>query len=314
MDKIIRKRTENPLRVITIENYESEIMDLAGVRVLHLFKDDWQQIHNFVINTWDLAEKPTAYHRNGDAQDVIQMFIDHECEVKVHKAGYRSVHYIIETSPTRTKLMVEIQVRTIFEEAWSEIDHKVRYPNFLDNPFTNQMLMILNRFAGNADEMSSFVKALHSHIISTDANTKTDATSQDESAGKPKNIDYTPLSDFFKYSLPKTANNFDTTISDIERLIGQNLPEEAYNESTWWTNYSTHAKSWLLTGWRVSTVDLVSTQISFYRWSYFININNPIEVTSWASTLGITEDKLKAIADLIGPLSTVIKDYVVSDL
>ena len=163
-EKIARKKRENSERVITLDKYEEEITDLAGVRVLHLFKGDWQAIHAFIQNTWILKEPPTAYYREGDSQQLLEHFESQGCEVKKHPAGYRSVHYIIKTSPTKAEQFVEIQVRTIFEEGWSEVDHKIRYPNFSDSPLVYNLLMMLNRLAGNADEMSSFVQDLSTHI------------------------------------------------------------------------------------------------------------------------------------------------------
>ena len=160
--KIVRKKLENKDRVLTLATYEEEITDLAGIRILHLFKSDWRRIHKFITNTWTLKEKPIAYHRQGDSPAFLKMFED--CDIKEHPFGYRSVHYIIETSPTKAKRYIELQVRTIFEEGWSEIDHKVRYPSFSDNPLTNNLLMILNRLAGSADEMSSFVQELSIHL------------------------------------------------------------------------------------------------------------------------------------------------------
>lgn len=38
--KVVRKRLENPDRVICYENYKDRITDLIGLRVLHLFKED----------------------------------------------------------------------------------------------------------------------------------------------------------------------------------------------------------------------------------------------------------------------------------
>lgn len=38
----------------------------------------------------------------------------------------QSVHYLIRDK--ESGLCIEVQVRTLFEEAWSEIDHKLRYP------------------------------------------------------------------------------------------------------------------------------------------------------------------------------------------
>ncbi len=62
------------------------------------------------------------------------------------------------------KIFSEIQVRTIFEEGWSEIDHKVRYPNFMDNKLVSYFLTIFNRMSGSADEMGTFVNDLVADI------------------------------------------------------------------------------------------------------------------------------------------------------
>jgi putative GTP pyrophosphokinase len=38
------------------------------------------------------------------------------------------VHYVVRTQAKKQRYFVEIQLRTLFEEGWSEIDHAVRYP------------------------------------------------------------------------------------------------------------------------------------------------------------------------------------------
>lgn len=159
--KIIRKRIENPARIITIENYKSELTDLIGIRILHLFKEDWESIHNFIINNCDLHDPvPIAYYREGDSDENISSYERYKCVVQKHPYGYRSVHYLIITRPNKASYIAEIQVRTIFEEAWSEIDHIIRYPYNLDNLLLNQFLVLFNRLAGSADEMGSFVLRL----------------------------------------------------------------------------------------------------------------------------------------------------------
>jgi putative GTP pyrophosphokinase len=74
--------------------------------------------------------------------------------------GYRSVHSIFCTQPLQRKVFTEVQVRTIFEEGWCEIDHHVRYPNFSDDRLVSYFLTIFNRLAGSADEMGTFVQNL----------------------------------------------------------------------------------------------------------------------------------------------------------
>jgi len=164
IEKIIRKKTTDPDREISIDNYKTDITDLIGVRALHLFKEDWEQIHDFITKTWDSQEDPTANVRNGDSEEFLNKFKEKKCSINNHKYGYRSVHYIIKTKPAKEIHLVEIQVRTIFEEGFSEIDHKVRYPYFQNNPMIEDYLSIFNRLAGSADEMGSYVKKLKDEI------------------------------------------------------------------------------------------------------------------------------------------------------
>ena len=165
MAKIIRKLNDNNQKYVGIcaENYTSVVTDLIGIRVLHLFKKDWQPIHEFIKSMCKLSEKPVVYIRKGDDLES-EEYNDEDCEVKIHNAGYRSAHYITTTRPMKDDIFTEIQVRTIFEEGWSEIDHRVRYPNFSDNELLNYFLMIFNRFSGSADEMGSFVLSLRETI------------------------------------------------------------------------------------------------------------------------------------------------------
>jgi putative GTP pyrophosphokinase len=163
-EKVIRKRLEKPEIEITADNYTTHITDLIGVRALHLFKGDWKPIHDFIIETWDLHEEPLAYIREGDPKEVSDEFSAAGCNVKTHPHGYRSVHYLIVSQPTKDTVIIELQVRTIFEEGWSEIDHQIRYPYKKDDPLLSQYLVLFNRLAGNADEMGTFIKRLDHDI------------------------------------------------------------------------------------------------------------------------------------------------------
>jgi ppGpp synthetase/RelA/SpoT-type nucleotidyltranferase len=158
--KIIRKRILAPDRQISIDNYATEITDLIGVRAMHLYKQDWQAIHEFVKETWDLGEQPTAYVRDGDPQELVDLYAASGCAVKEHPFGYRSVHYILKSQPAKGAAFVELQVRTIFEEAWSEIDHQMRYPANMGDALLTEFLRIFNRLAGSADEMGGFIRVL----------------------------------------------------------------------------------------------------------------------------------------------------------
>jgi putative GTP pyrophosphokinase len=164
IEKIIRKRSDAPDLNFDASSYETFITDLIGIRALHLFKDEWREIHKFLTETWDLHEEPLAYVREGDPADLVRGFSDAGCRVQEHPCGYRSIHYVLKTQPAKCARFVELQVRTIFEEGWSEIDHLVRYPRQSDNPYLAGFLTIFNRLAGAADEMGTFTKELSAYV------------------------------------------------------------------------------------------------------------------------------------------------------
>jgi ppGpp synthetase/RelA/SpoT-type nucleotidyltranferase len=180
IEKIIRKKLESPGRIFTIENYKKEIKDILGVRAIHLYKSDWEEIGDFIENTWTLIEKPTANIREGDSEEIQNIYRGKGYEINKHKYGYRSIHYIIETNPTKTTFISELQVRTIFEEGWSEIDHNIRYPYDLENSILKGYLNIFNRLAGNADEMGTYIKFLQKELTTISENHKNSIKERDE--------------------------------------------------------------------------------------------------------------------------------------
>lgn len=164
LEKIVRKRAEESQKYLEINqgNYYEAVSDLVGIRALHLFKDDCFAIDATLRAKWEPIETPAVYIRTGDPEDLTKKFRDQGFEMKEHPAGYRSIHYVFSTQPARRKVIAEVQVRTIFEEGWSEIDHKVRYPNLSSNDLVGYFLTIFNRMAGSADEMGGFVRVLSS--------------------------------------------------------------------------------------------------------------------------------------------------------
>lgn len=161
IEKIIRKTEDRKLKYgedfqFTLENYKNEINDLIGIRVIHIFKDQWQDIHEFITKTWKVIEV-TANVREGDNT---KKFEELDIEVRSRISGYRSVHYLVEFYPTNEKVIAEIQVRTIFEEGYGEIDHRLRYSHVEIPEILKSNLLLFNRIAGSADEMASLINDL----------------------------------------------------------------------------------------------------------------------------------------------------------
>lgn len=161
IEKIIRKTPDRRKKYgekfnFTVENYKDEITDLVGIRVIHIFKEDWEEIHNFITKMWNVNEI-VANIRKGDNT---KTFEELGIEVCSRLSGYRSVHYLVESYPTTEKVITEVQVRTIFEEGYGEIDHQLRYSLNEIPEILEQNLMLLNRIAGSSDEMASLINLL----------------------------------------------------------------------------------------------------------------------------------------------------------
>lgn len=184
IEKIIRERASadrsDRYMTISLDNYHTVITDLIGVRALHLFKDDCLLVHDQIAGMWEFHERPASYIREGDRSDFAYELETRSIGSKIHPAGYRSIHYVLKTKPAARETLVEVQVRTVFEEAWSEIDHKVRYPNFSKNSQIEDVLKIFNRLAGSADEMGGFIRSLSSELDQMDK--EVDAAVQERDA------------------------------------------------------------------------------------------------------------------------------------
>ncbi|MBF0554749.1 MAG: CYTH domain-containing protein [Nitrospirae bacterium] len=160
---------------LTVDNYKSILTDLIGLRVLHLFKSNWLEIDEQLTDLYKekIVEK-RFYVRKGDeiqGQDELKSEVESRRFTFIEKeSGYRSAHYLIKRdvyvdSGEVFTAYAEIQVRTVFEEAWGEVDHEIRYPHYDKDININHFLKTFNRIAGSADEMASFIKIYRDSLL-----------------------------------------------------------------------------------------------------------------------------------------------------
>ncbi len=121
IDKLHRKGLE-----LTMDNVRSEILDIAGVRVICDFADDIYEIADMLLK-----------------QDDIKL-ISYKDYIRAPKAnGYRSYHMIVETpvffSDGKEMMKVEVQLRTIAMDFWASLEHELRYKKDLDKKTLNQI-------------------------------------------------------------------------------------------------------------------------------------------------------------------------------
>ncbi|OCH01409.1 GTP pyrophosphokinase family protein [Aliivibrio fischeri] len=103
------------------DNPKEQIQDFAGIRIITYVEDEVAKISELIEKTFDID-----HENSGNKSD----------DLGLDKVGYKSVHYIAHLDKSRLKLpeykqyenkCFEIQVRTILQHTWAEIEHDRSY-------------------------------------------------------------------------------------------------------------------------------------------------------------------------------------------
>lgn len=134
-EKISRKNYETPME---------EITDLSGVRLVYLYKSDCPAIEKIIEAEFDVIEK-----------------VDKVEEQEEDRFGYGALHYLVrlgrKSSGARyddlKRLVCEVQIRTIGQDAWAIIDHHLSYKQESDVPkMLRRKINSLSGFFETADD------------------------------------------------------------------------------------------------------------------------------------------------------------------
>jgi putative GTP pyrophosphokinase len=157
-DKLYRKLKRckeegNPFE-ITPENLFEKVNDLAGVRLLHLHTTQFELINAALVNQldeegWSILEGPEARVWDDEYRGYFESI-----GVAVSKSErlYTSVHYVVQPT-TRTKRTAEIQVRTLAEELWGEVDHSINYPQKCGDVACEEQIKVLARVTSSCTRL-----------------------------------------------------------------------------------------------------------------------------------------------------------------
>ena len=183
LDANVKPNDENTKYLsITADNYYRIITDLIGFRIVIRFPQEWCLIDSFLrgdsrqiegiiedneekyINDWNdeykagvgqkpfLAEKPKWYFLEPDEKspmfpirDELEEVIKQQFDTRPTQRGYRSIHYLINAAGQ----YIELQVRTLAEEAWAECEHETVYKSMLPDGDKKDLLAIYAKLYAN---------------------------------------------------------------------------------------------------------------------------------------------------------------------
>jgi len=155
--KILRRPEQFPDGLST--SSLREIHDLIGVRVVVYFLSQLplvdRDLRNSEPKVVEISENdpPEAYLSRGLIR---RLGLTHVSR-KEKKSGYSSVHYTVRLAkssvPKKDRPFFEIQIRTLAQELWSELEHNLAYkPDTRTNFSATRRFDILSRELGAIDE------------------------------------------------------------------------------------------------------------------------------------------------------------------
>ncbi len=152
---------------ITPDNLLLKLNDLAGVRILHLYTRQISKIDEglkeiFKEQRYGLIEGPIARTWDDESRAFFK-----SCGIKIQKSDtmYTSVHYVVG-SASRSKTTCEIQVRTLMEEVWGEVDHQINYPVPTSVLASREQLKVLARVTSSATRLVDSIFLTHGDATS----------------------------------------------------------------------------------------------------------------------------------------------------
>lgn len=165
-DKLIRKAVELNKKKKAFdynkENLFLKINDLAGLRILHLHTKQFKQIDAELRNIlseqkWKIIEGPKAKTWDDESRAYFKSI---GVKTENNENLYTSVHYIIKPN-TKSLLTCEIQVRTLMEEVWGEVDHKINYPHKSEVLSCREQIKTLARVTSSCSRLVDSIFATH---------------------------------------------------------------------------------------------------------------------------------------------------------
>ena len=217
----------------TGKNYKdlSEITDVVGIRITTYFSDHVDLISEVITNEFQVDKDNSIDKRQAISPD---------------RFGYMSLHMVVEHSTKRTKLpeyktfkgiKFEIQIRTILQHAWAEIEHDIGYkskaqvPHALRRRFSrlSGLLELADEeFFAIRNEIEGYKSSLESNITENPSSVLLDLDSLESFVNTNPDVIKLDkeLSQIFNADLIESSrDNFSSTLNYFNAL-GVNTIEE----------------------------------------------------------------------------------------
>jgi ppGpp synthetase/RelA/SpoT-type nucleotidyltranferase len=145
---------------------QNHISDLIGIRVICIYEKDILEVEKILLSNFDLIEKTDK---------------SSQIEIDDNKFGYKGVHLDLKLNKDRNALpenklfsdqRFEVQIRSIAQDAWSEVDHKLKYKRNIPNALKRRINCLAALFELADKEFMAIQAAITEHERAAQENLK----------------------------------------------------------------------------------------------------------------------------------------------
>ena len=142
------------------------ITDFAGLRIIHLHMDQLSFIHPIVLDILEEQEcellgNPKAYYWDVEYKELFDRI---GVEAVQRSSMYTTVHYDIMAN-RRHGVTCELQVRSLTEELWGEVSHRVNYPKESPSASCQDQLKVLARLTSGCGRLVDSIFKTHRETV-----------------------------------------------------------------------------------------------------------------------------------------------------
>ena len=159
--KLIRLHLSNGDAVDTT-NLFTRVTDLAGIRLIHLHTDQLIRMHPIILRIleeqqYELAGEATAYCWDVEYKELFESI---GIRTQQRQSMYTTVHYDVVANK-RTRIACELQVRSLMDEVWGEVSHRVNYPSESPSAACRDQLKVLARLTSGCGRLVDSIFKTH---------------------------------------------------------------------------------------------------------------------------------------------------------
>lgn len=148
-----------------------QIIDYAGMRILCLFERDIYTVNQFLLKYFKAnnitIEKIKVFNYDNNAFNKIKACVESvglggSLVPKIDKeSGYKSVHYQVSATLINKNIVVEIQLRTLLQDVWGELEHSLSYKRGGIHPHIKKSFELLSHDLQTTDALMEHLKDIN---------------------------------------------------------------------------------------------------------------------------------------------------------